>query len=1005
MNRKRKQLLVVSVALVALVLMNQSGITNATLQEPKRILSDTLVGEDPFIEALELIAAEGTALIAQYYQLNGEKKFPIDPSHSAFNKLDLMYVISSNQANWRDYWPRSIWEFRDGATILLQFSQGMEESLDDGAEIISGLNSWMGTTLDILYGAEVGGKTTLFYWGYLSKQNHSDFIEKEFYEVFSVGGHTNFITNEIITEAPVSVVGTGLVRNETGFFIPVAVAAFILENGISIDNDVHIMSIGSAFDFSGMIKPAPNSIISHVKFQLPYVANVYDLYPDTNNLYPELTGQFEWTLKVGSWIDNSYEDINVTYDMNVDELRTFPQITSDVSVDVDALHNNTDPMLNYSITMENTGNEKAYAVSFAWDLGEKRPEPINITIFDSETFMFNSTYSKFYNIVDGQFYDTFQGVGPKINVTGWFTLHDGTPIDPVNAPFIVDSTTYYMIDIWETYKSVIINKSFFTFTHSDNLGETTLENGNFALNATIPELNSGSSVEYWWSISDLPGKDDIFFVPGFNVVSDDPDNPTSVNVTFIDNTSAHGVGNNLVDYLVQEALNKGEDLRHPSLIGDPEFLPGVMFRYADESNREYFGWSNGLVVQLYDDEAILKTIVSLNSSIYRIDDMAKIDVSIENIGDANATNIFIQGFHAQLGPNWEPREIYNFTEVTPINDISNGSIITHTFYRNVSTFLGIHPVAIGISYTTEEDEGLTGSPLNQTKINGTVSNLILAIVLPKDDKAGEDEPSYPTPVVNVSVSWTDENDGGIENGDLIEIRTEVKNLGDEATTIKLYSYFPTRMASIDPSADYYDGYNYKVTDVSGNIIDPEAYDKGFALDNPDWPITIAAVEGLHLAPGATIIFYYKLTVKDKDSLIVPPVAVEYSSQYPMAGTSGMEGGEEGVESNPMTLKMSLNTRIDSSNLRLKIQAGESGGSSWTSYSDSSLLSAYAAVVTPEPSTTASASESEPPPSTSGGVNGFTTLTSFITENMRLMIVVLAIPILVLSVRELRRTRK
>ncbi|MHA2243818.1 MAG: hypothetical protein ACXADY_02525 [Candidatus Hodarchaeales archaeon] len=1008
MNRKKNQLLAVSVALVALVLMSQSGITHATMQAPKRILADTLIGEDPFIEGLELVAAEDTALIAQYYQLSGEKKFPLDPLHSAFNELDLMYIISSNQANWRDYWPRSIWEFRDGATILFQFSQGMEDSLEDAAEIVTGLETWMETTLDVLYGVEIGGVTTLFYWGYMSPQNHSDFIYDEFYDVLSTGGFTEFITRQTLINAPVSVVGTGLIKNETGYITPLAVAAFILENGIDIgENNVHNMSIGSAFGFSGMIQPAPNSIISNIKFELPYVANVYDSYPDTNNLYPELTGQFEWTLKAGSWIDTSYEDVYVTYNMAVEELETFPQISSDVSVDVGALHSPTDPMLNYTIEMNNTGDETAYDVSFTWDL-QGKPESMNIPIFNSGEYEFNSTIQKYYNYFNGTLDDVpaWNATKPiNLLIEGWFTYTNGTVVQPVTHWNTTENA--YDLDLEASMKAVYINKSFFEFNYSSNLQETTLENGNFALNGTIGELTNGSAEIFWWSIGELPAIDDTFMILGWDASVNVTTYPLEFNVTFFDNTSSYGVGNNLADYVVREALSKGQDLRHPSLIGDPEFLPGVMFRYSDSADREYFGWSNSLVVQLYDDEAILKATVSLNSSIYKIDDIAQIDVSIENIGDAKATNIFIQGYHAQLGPDWELRDIYNFSEVTSINDIISGGVETHTFYRNVSTFLGLHPVAIGLAYTTEEDESYGGA-LNRTEVKGLASNLIIALVLPKDDKAGKDEPSYPTPVVNVSVSWTDENGGDIENGDLIEIRTEVKNLGDEATTIKLFSYFPTRMASIDVYAQYYEeGKNFKVTDESGNLL--TGYDTGYAMDNPDWPITIAAVAGLHLVPEATIVFYYKLTVTDASSLIIPPVHVEYDSRYPMAGTSGMKSSsEETGETSPVAIGMSLNTRFrtELSSPRFSIQAEDSSSSSWTSYSGSSLLSAYAAAVEPEESSEPSTpSTSGPPTSETGGVNGFTTLTSFINENMRLMIVVLAIPILVLSVRELRRTKK
>ncbi|MFX1516606.1 MAG: hypothetical protein ACFFC6_09875 [Promethearchaeota archaeon] len=1019
MNRKKIQLLAVSVALVALVLMSQSGITSVTFQAPKKILADTLVGEDPFIEALELIAAEDSALIAQYYQLNGEKKFPLNPSHEAFNYLDLIYVISSNQAHWRDYWPRSIWEFRDGATVLLQFSQGMEDSLDDGAEIISGLNTWMGTTLDILYGAEVGGKTTLFYWGYMSPQNHSDFIQDEFYEVFSTGGYTNFITNEVIAVAPVSVVGTGLVKNETGFFVPIAVAAFILENGVSVDGDISNMSISSTFDYSGSIRPAPNSFLSKITFQLPYVATVYDSYPETDNLYPELIGNFEWTLKAGEWIDESYDDIYVTFSKDEEEISTFPQITSELTVDVSALQSINDPTLNFTITMTNTGDEIAYDTVFAWDLGEE-PEPHYISVFNSEIYDFDPSIKKFFNFTSGLLVDSLSlteiedpdNPGNWFNmsreITGWFiNKSDGNKV-------VQPKTTYhptlghdgiFEVDAWVTINSVYINKSFFNFKKSGNLVSATI-NDTFYLIGEIDQLNPEASESFWWSIDDLPSEADTFIWVDINNSNGEGELLTDplygsywqVNWTVIDNTSVKTGGiTNLKDYIVKIALDEGQDLRFPPI--NPEFMPGVLFVYEDSASREYFGWSNGLVLQLYDDEAILKTTVSLNASIYEMYEFAEINVTVENIGDAPASDVSIQGFHAQLGSNWELRDIKEFSEETALGTINPSEKTTHTFIRQVETFIGIHPVGIVVDYTTEKDEGVSGV-FNSTTINNTASNLLVALIMPKDD-AGEPVQEYPTPIVNVSVSWTDENGGDIENGDLIEIKTEVENLGDEATTIKLFSYFPTRMASIDVYAQYYNGKNFKVTDTSGNII--TGYDEGFAMDHPDWPITIAAVAGLHLAPDESIIFYYKLTVTDKDSLIVPPVAVEYDSRYPMAGTSGMEGSDSG-EMNPIALQMFNHRQLESSSLKLRIQNSDVG-STWTSYSESSLLSAYASVVTPEPSSTASATETSEPSSTPSGANGFTALTSFMSENMRLMIVVLAIPILVLSVRELRRTRK
>jgi len=1010
------QLFLVSLSLIVLMFMGQSGIIQAApqLAHSIQILQDTLLGQNSdFIEGLELIAAESSALITQYYQWSGEKMFPLNPTSNAFDHLDLFYIISSNQRNWHDYWPRSLWEFRDGATIVFYFSQGMEASLADASTIIPAISTWMGTTLDILYGVEVGGQTALFYWGYMSAQNHTDFIIDEFYDVFTTGGYTNFITNDVIAASPVSVVGTGLAK-QNSVWKPLAVASFIQENGITIDgNDVHNMSISSAFSYSGPIRPSPNSVLSVISFKLPYVANVYASDPETDSLYPELTGNFKWTMKVGSFYERVLEDIYVTYDMAVEELETFPQITANVDVDISSLQSPIDPKLNYTITLTNTGNEMAYNTTFAWEIGEDEPEPKYIYVFDSETYQFDPGILKFYNSSSGLIVDTLaltehinvDNFNISLEITGWFTYkNNGSIVQPVSQ--LLTNTTngreMYAIDFEETLKIVYVNKSVFNFVHSNNL-QTLYENDTFYVYDTLNQLPIGSSVQYWWAIEDLPSTADEFIIIGFNNTNDggqllyDAQDGFywQINMTFTDNTSAVTGGiTNVKEWIINQTLEGGEDLRWPSL---GEFCPSVMVRYEDSVSREYFGFSNGLVIQLYDNEAILKTTVSLNATIFEIGEIAEINVTVENIGNALASNVQVQGFQALMGPDWQLRDITTFSEEEPLPDINPGEKVTHTFIRQVVTFLGIHPIGVVIDYTTEESEGY-GTPFNRTDITDIVSNLILAVVLPKSEKAGIDEPSYPTPEVNVSVTWRNINGfENITNGDIVEIRSEIKNVGDETTTIKAYSYFPTRMANIDISGAY-NGEVYKVTDISGNPL--TGYEKAFALDHPDWPISIAAVESLHLAPGAAIVFYYRIQVTDSESLILPPVAVEYDSRYPMEGTSGMEVETEG-DGTPfdMSLSVSIESVADSRALKFSIQDTGSG-SSWTSYSDASLLAAFSAV-------TISSTTSPQPPTktTTTGIPGFTTLTSFIQDNMRLMIVVLAFPILVLALREYRRSRK
>ncbi len=975
--------------MVLLIFTGQSSFITAISAVPEEIFADTLIGSDPFIEGLELIATEDRALIAQYYQWGGQKKFPLNPNTAPFENLAVMYIISSNQANWRNYWPRSIWEFRDGATVFFQFNQDMSDSLADADEIADALEPWMETNLDILYGATHGGVTTLAYWGYMSPENHSNFIRDEFFEVFSPGGFTNFITNEVLASAPVSVVGTGIVKVSNDWS-PLAVAAFIQDGGIDYDASLYNMSISHAFgDYSGSIQPAPNSYYTIVNFQLPYVVRVHDSAPLTDNLYPELTGKFDWTLKAMDpvsevvYIDKSYEDIFVTYSAESESIDTFPQITADLSVDVEALRSPDNPVLNYTITMENTGNEKAYDTTFAWDIGNE-PEPKFIPIFDNDTYSFNPDLEYYWDFSTGELVASDPGGLWTLIINGWFTYKNGTLVTPLSQ-FNVTGNDLFHLDYEESLKKVY-NKTFFTFSHSSNVAGLTLESGNYALAGTIGELNSGESETFWWAISDLPAENDKLIALAWEVT-----NSTNYdyNLTTFDNTSSvvTELGfDNLKDYLVQESLAQGSDLRYPLL--NPEFTPGVMFVYNDTASRRYFGWSNGLIIQLYDDEAILKTTVSLNSTIYELYEIAEINVTIENIGDAPASDVQIQGYRAYVGPNWELKDLQAFSEETYIGTINPGESKTHSFYRQVVTSIGIIPLGVVVDYTTEKSQGI-GDAFQSENVTNLGSNLILGLVMPKDEN-GDPQQTYPTPIVNVSVTWTDENGGEIENGDTIEIRAEVKNIGSEDTPIKILSYFPTRMAKIDISGSY-SGNNFKVTDASGNTI--TGYDEGFAFDYWDYPISVAGVDGLNLAVGETIVFYYRISVENASVLIVPPVAVEYSSRYEMISASGVEGSESGGEGSPLGSVSEFPLSSNPSQLKFSVQSTSSeGGSSWTSYSGSSLMAAYAAVG-PDGNNTGT-----------NGVDGFTTMVSFIRDNMKLMIVVLAIPVIVLIFRERRKKR-
>jgi hypothetical protein len=907
---------------------------------------DTTLSTDFFSEHLELMAGEGDAIIAQAGFFGGTVTVPYDLSASEFDHLITFIFAVSDQDDWEDYWVGPIWEFRDGATLLLVFrDESYADAINNGNAIAAAVSSEFGIELEPLFGAHVDGESTLIYYDAMTGASMDAY--------FNSWGGSPYIdglapfAGTPMRNAPVRVAGDVLAYDTNDSkWIPWSAAAYIVPQAISIEDGIYNISIADAFGVSP-IEGAASADYSGITLRLPYVANIYGMDPETDNLFPELTGKFDWTLKVDAlpiyYVNNQYDDISIEYDLNTTDLTTYPQIQADYSINKAELNEGT---LNYSLTLTNVGNEEARNVAFAVPLGTP-PQNFTIAAFNDTVYNFSNGRVVYWDYEKGEITETDPGLAWNLTIIGWFTY---TANDSIVQPVVTLNITsgHYNLDMVSTIAMVHDNVTLFTFAHSDDLIEVDdISHGEkaepeFGLAGNLSSLAPDESRTVWYAIDNIPNNETALALD-FETIKEDIGDQEAV-------IELRGIQAPFRDWIVNETKEKGGDLRIPGKPGALEWIPGLLFVYEDIAKRNYFGWSNGLAVQLYDNEAILKTTISTDKVLYRVGDDVNVTIEVENIGDARASNVEVTSYHAFMRPGWQIGSIIEFHKAS-LGDIDPGQTKTTEFMGKADTFLGIHPVFAAVDYTTELGETTNETEFfNQFRYDNVMSNLINAIVLPPEEKDGSDEPSFPTPELDVSAELM--SDGNLEVGDEIEVHITITNIGDEPTNIVAISYFANRFLELKRNA--YSSGDVKVTDTNGTEWDQ--YDQGFFADT-DFGITYVAAAAIHLEPNDTVHMYYTVKTTAAGIFTVPPVVVEYDSRYPIESPSGTdreegEGGENAMRLASSDLAHALReTSTPKISTIGSLEEPSDDGRSWSSYSGA--LSGVIEAGEPEPSSSTS----------------------------------------------------
>ncbi|MCK4971860.1 MAG: hypothetical protein KAS52_00950, partial [Candidatus Heimdallarchaeota archaeon] len=328
---------------------------------------------------------------------------------------------------------------------------------------------------------------------------------------------------------------------------------------------------------------------------------------------------------------------------------------------------------------------------------------------------------------------------------------------------------------------------------------------------------------------------------------------------------------------------------------------GSRYSYSDINGREYYGLTNGLNLQIGDDEAVLESSLTLEESIYRAGEQINFNLNITNFGSLNAYDIHVDIVNLKLDFLWQPTGIVKVKSFD-IDEILVGEELLHEFSIIANSYIGLNTYIALISFTSDKDQGIveivnpwTGDLIpwiygGETK-NIVSSTLTFGILLPPPLLENQAKQAFPLPEISVE-SMFEVNE---EDSSLI-LQYEIENKGMSPANISIFQFIDQSLLdSFEANVQYIHN------EVESELTIETSVEFGIVK------VTYATMT---LYPGDKIII--TITGTDlPDNFTVPPLIVNYLSLYEIITTDFQpietQENPSTILENPVSLKLSPST--------------------------------------------------------------------------------------------------
>ena len=911
-------LLVLFLSSIVLTPLSVISSQNQTFVSPQNIIPGLRYEESTplYQERMEVIAGKDESIIANLVVDGGVISTPFDLSHSVFASITQIDFIFSNQSNFASVWTNPLWKTPDGLVVRIKARTTSQTGIHSISSFTKSLVfQTYGVNLSIYNVVQISLTESII--SMVASSSSIDSLAL-FSEIFSpyigVGyGKMDDIILEILQYSSPTVYAFGYsLHKQRGNVNRIIRSAMVArENRIILDGDLRTFNV--EFALGAKIVPSPLALVSKFSFKLPFFADITEVTPTPDNVASSVTGYFEWVLKFSILTKYPNFEAEVSYSPSSVDNIELPRVMVTNSYSDSILENQG--VLNMTYTIQNIGTSPAYDTTIRFPI----PEELEPYIFEDitapvlkEDIEIDEVFSSFIEL-EIEYVGTY--TIPILDINGWYSntsslelarwmdnisivLDDyatlecsqGIPSDLYTAvetrlrpilddgiAIIMSNLAYYeplimnelSLAVSEAYTILrdefYVDQNLFQFNSSDF---TFMSNifGSY-LECVVPSIDVNETLEKHWTITDIPTSDDKF---GASSVSTEQSGLNEYAVF----TTTESNYKTMMLALFAENNTAGRFLSTYDLESDTFLSLGSRFTYTDGSGREYYGLTNGLNLQIGDDEAVLQSSLYSKESIYSVGDEVNFMLNISNVGTINAYEIHIDIVNVKLNFLLYPTDIVTVKSFN-IDQIVIGENLTYNFTVTANSYIGLNTYIALISFVSDKNQ----EPVNvEDPWTGTItpwpfggetnhivsSTLTFGLLIPPVYLRNQSRPSFPLPEIAVKSLYhlSDDNSS-------LTVEYEITNEGLSSTAVSINQFLNPAEYSLDSVSCVYFS-DTEQTDLDPITTTGEVFNR----------ISFANVT---LNPGDKLVI--NETFSDlPEEVNIPPLIINYLSDYEIMTT-------------------------------------------------------------------------------------------------------------------------
>jgi hypothetical protein len=921
-------------------------------------ISKSLIEQQLLQENIDVLVGKDDSILVSLELEGGDIDVPFDLSSLVFASITQIDFIIAEQSSFAQVWTNPLWQFPDGLIVRIT-----TRAID--VERLQTISTAVSTIIEQLYGVSLNlyniqkAPTSEVVISLIAPLPNFD-VESDFKEIFSPyddpqhGNMVSLIESILSENPPIYAYGYSL-KKIMGGSIRVNRRAIVgFQDGVEKTAELRTFDVSNSL--GSEIEYNPDAIVSRFTFNLPFYANITNISLQPDNVAPHLTGTLEWVLKFMTNVRYPTFDCEVSYYPFSASDFEFPRVFITNSYSDELLENSG--ILNMTYSVQNLGTAPAYDTTIVFpipvELQAIHEEGIAIPVLNND-LVINETFDSYVELEIE--YTSLGFTIPILDVQGWYenttssslarwmnnetievnefaTIYCSNGISSdlyaaVSARIqpIIDSTDIYTLVTNPYYQTLILNelklavdeaydvvfesfyyeKPIFNYFSNDFIPVEVFDSS--YLVATIPYLDVNETFETFWMIEDIPISTDTF-----GAFSASLETSGSYDYAVFKTTESNY--KDLMIALFAAMDTGGRFLSNYDASLNAFISSGSIFQYSDSNGIGYYGLTNGLNLQLGDDEAVLESILYSEESIYRVGDQLSFTLNISNSGIIPATNIRVDIANIKFDYLWQITDVV-LVKSFDIDQINADEKISRVFSINAHSYIGLNAYIAIISFISDKDQPPMEiiDPWSDTvipwiyggeTINVVSSTLSFGILLPPLSLENQARPSFPLPEIS---SISEFSLSGDNNTAYVEYT--ITNDGLSATNVSVSQLLNLDQYSLD---------NVNCTYVHDGIETSLIPETSTTLT-----LTKISFANITLHPGDSLVIEEAFTDLP-ENFTVPPLVIRYSSIYEILTTDFV------------SIETSFDSSTESSNLSyLKLSPAniterDQNLFPWTSYS-------------------------------------------------------------------------